>query len=310
MAVGTPPGTSVPRDTAVSLTVSGAGAHSGSQRGQLAGTAASAQIPEAVGLGCRASRVALQRGARHRSARRRILSPGALPCASSPVADRGPPSWRRCVYVERQQDRIDTRIRWGGQPYVVFPSRREWRTNRSGVKRPGVASPNHGRPSPAAGPAARPDHRRGGQAPIGSTRRRSSRGRCCCVAVPRLPPDRGRFRADHGWSPGPSCSGRSGCRAPSRSWRSAARDRQDLGASVESLVWLISRPTIAVALTGTTAGKLGDLHGHRRSVPDRDGGGGGVRRAHRPGVVRAVVDRVPGAGRHHQLPPPGPTRWR
>ncbi|HMR97105.1 MAG TPA: MFS transporter, partial [Microthrixaceae bacterium] len=39
---------------------------------------------------------------------------------------------------------------------------------------------------------------------------------------------------------------------------------QDLGASVESLVWLISGPTIAVALTGTTAGKLGDLHGHRR----------------------------------------------
>jgi EmrB/QacA subfamily drug resistance transporter len=39
---------------------------------------------------------------------------------------------------------------------------------------------------------------------------------------------------------------------------------EDLGASVESLVWLISGPTIAVALTGTTAGKLGDLHGHRR----------------------------------------------
>ena len=39
---------------------------------------------------------------------------------------------------------------------------------------------------------------------------------------------------------------------------------QDLVASVESLVWLISGPTIAVALTGTTAGKLGDLHGHRR----------------------------------------------
>ena len=38
----------------------------------------------------------------------------------------------------------------------------------------------------------------------------------------------------------------------------------DLGASVESLVWLISGPTIALALTGTTAGKLGDLHGHRR----------------------------------------------
>ena len=38
----------------------------------------------------------------------------------------------------------------------------------------------------------------------------------------------------------------------------------DLGASVESLVWLISGPTIALALTGTTAGKLGDLHGHRK----------------------------------------------
>ena len=38
----------------------------------------------------------------------------------------------------------------------------------------------------------------------------------------------------------------------------------DLHTSVESLVWLISGPTIALALTGTTAGKLGDLHGHRR----------------------------------------------
>jgi len=38
----------------------------------------------------------------------------------------------------------------------------------------------------------------------------------------------------------------------------------DLGASVESLVWLISGPTIALALTGTTAGKMGDLYGHRR----------------------------------------------
>ena len=38
----------------------------------------------------------------------------------------------------------------------------------------------------------------------------------------------------------------------------------DLNASVSSLVWLISGPTIAVALTGTTAGKLGDLHGHRK----------------------------------------------
>ena len=39
---------------------------------------------------------------------------------------------------------------------------------------------------------------------------------------------------------------------------------RDLGTSAESLVWLISGPTIAIALTGTTAGKLGDLHGHRR----------------------------------------------
>lgn len=39
---------------------------------------------------------------------------------------------------------------------------------------------------------------------------------------------------------------------------------QDLGTSAATLVWLISGPTIAVALTGTTAGKLGDLHGHRR----------------------------------------------
>jgi MFS family permease len=38
----------------------------------------------------------------------------------------------------------------------------------------------------------------------------------------------------------------------------------DLDVSTESLVWLISGPTIAVALTSTTAGKLGDLHGHRR----------------------------------------------
>lgn len=38
----------------------------------------------------------------------------------------------------------------------------------------------------------------------------------------------------------------------------------DLDASVESLVWLISGPTIALALTGTTAGKLGDLYGHRK----------------------------------------------
>jgi EmrB/QacA subfamily drug resistance transporter len=39
---------------------------------------------------------------------------------------------------------------------------------------------------------------------------------------------------------------------------------EDLGTSASSLVWLISGPTIAMALTGTTAGKLGDLHGHRR----------------------------------------------
>lgn len=38
----------------------------------------------------------------------------------------------------------------------------------------------------------------------------------------------------------------------------------DLGASVESLVWVISGPTVAFALIGTTAGKLGDLLGHRR----------------------------------------------
>lgn len=38
----------------------------------------------------------------------------------------------------------------------------------------------------------------------------------------------------------------------------------DLDASVNSLVWLISGPTVALALTGTTAGKLGDLYGHRR----------------------------------------------
>ena len=38
----------------------------------------------------------------------------------------------------------------------------------------------------------------------------------------------------------------------------------DLGTDASTLVWLISGPTIAVALTGTTAGKLGDLHGHRR----------------------------------------------
>jgi EmrB/QacA subfamily drug resistance transporter len=45
---------------------------------------------------------------------------------------------------------------------------------------------------------------------------------------------------------------------------SRPRIAADLDASVESLVWLISGPTIAFALTGTTAGKLGDLHGHRK----------------------------------------------
>lgn len=39
---------------------------------------------------------------------------------------------------------------------------------------------------------------------------------------------------------------------------------EDLGTSTAMLVWLISGPTIALGLTGTTAGKLGDLHGHRR----------------------------------------------
>lgn len=38
----------------------------------------------------------------------------------------------------------------------------------------------------------------------------------------------------------------------------------DLGTSSSMLVWLISGPTIALGLTATTAGKLGDLHGHRR----------------------------------------------
>lgn len=38
----------------------------------------------------------------------------------------------------------------------------------------------------------------------------------------------------------------------------------DLGADTSMLVWLISGPTIALGLIGTTAGKLGDLHGHRR----------------------------------------------
>lgn len=40
---------------------------------------------------------------------------------------------------------------------------------------------------------------------------------------------------------------------------------EDLGASIESLVWLISGPTVAVALFGTTMGKIGDLYGHRRT---------------------------------------------
>ncbi len=39
---------------------------------------------------------------------------------------------------------------------------------------------------------------------------------------------------------------------------------EDLGTNAATLVWLISGPTIALGLTGTTAGKLGDLHGHRR----------------------------------------------
>ncbi len=38
----------------------------------------------------------------------------------------------------------------------------------------------------------------------------------------------------------------------------------DLRTDAATLVWLISGPTIAVGITGTTAGKLGDLHGHRR----------------------------------------------
>lgn len=40
---------------------------------------------------------------------------------------------------------------------------------------------------------------------------------------------------------------------------------EDLGASIESLVWLISGPTVAIALFGTTMGKIGDLYGHRRT---------------------------------------------
>ncbi len=40
---------------------------------------------------------------------------------------------------------------------------------------------------------------------------------------------------------------------------------KDLGADVSVLVWLISGPTIATALSSTTWGKLGDLHGHRRT---------------------------------------------
>lgn len=38
----------------------------------------------------------------------------------------------------------------------------------------------------------------------------------------------------------------------------------DLRTDAATLVWLISGPTIAVGITGTVAGKLGDLHGHRR----------------------------------------------
>jgi len=40
---------------------------------------------------------------------------------------------------------------------------------------------------------------------------------------------------------------------------------KDLDADVSLLVWLISGPTIATALSSTTWGKLGDLHGHRRT---------------------------------------------
>lgn len=39
---------------------------------------------------------------------------------------------------------------------------------------------------------------------------------------------------------------------------------RDLSADVSTLVWLISGPTIATALVGATAGKVGDLRGHRR----------------------------------------------
>lgn len=39
---------------------------------------------------------------------------------------------------------------------------------------------------------------------------------------------------------------------------------EDLGADVSTLVWLISGPILANALFTATAGKLGDLHGHRR----------------------------------------------
>lgn len=38
---------------------------------------------------------------------------------------------------------------------------------------------------------------------------------------------------------------------------------KDLGADVNTLVWLISGPTIATALVSASAGKLGDLRGHR-----------------------------------------------
>lgn len=38
----------------------------------------------------------------------------------------------------------------------------------------------------------------------------------------------------------------------------------DLGASASDLVWVISGPMVATAILGATAGKIGDLRGHRR----------------------------------------------
>jgi len=40
---------------------------------------------------------------------------------------------------------------------------------------------------------------------------------------------------------------------------------KDLGADPSLLVWLISGPTMAMALSSATAGKLGDVFGHRRT---------------------------------------------